>query len=441
MAENAQMNGIDYQEAPLGSIHKKVAYGAFAGQVCDGYTLGIVGISLHYATTPLGLDSFWLGMCGTASMVGLLLGSLVIGGITDRIGRKALFFGIMAALVLLAVGQFFVTTPLQLVVIRLLLGVAIGADYTVGIALLSEWAPNNKREGLMSQLLMYWTIGYVIAYIVGFFIQYSLSDSLGADAWRWIICTSAIPGLVAVVIRMGSPESPVWLASKQRVEEGLAVVKQYLGDGYVLPKGETQPKSASWFRLFSKELRANTLVGGVFFAAQVLPFYAVSIFLPLVLKDLKVDNPEASGIFYNVFTMLGVLFGMWLVSRISRRAYLLWTFYGAAVLLGIMTVWQGMPGYVALGFLIAISVVLAISIVVEFMYPAELFPTEVRGSGVGFSIAVSRIGAAIGAFIVPLVNEHYGVYTVLGICMVTVIFGGVICQIYAPETSPKFMKK
>ncbi len=437
MTQTGQQS-LSYELAPYSRIHRKLTYGSFAGQICDGYTLGIVGISLSYAVTSLGLSSFWMGVCGAGSMLGILFGSLITGSITDRIGRKHIFVFAMALSVILAIMQFFVTTPLQLAILRFALGMAIGADYTAGITLLSEWTPTAQRERIMSLLLVNWTIGYVIAYIVGFLM---IDIGQTENGWRWVICTSAIPGIIALCIRIGSPESPIWLASKQRFDEALAIIHRYIGEGFTLPQATEKQQKTSWFRLFSKELRANTLVGGVHFACQVLPFYAIGIFLPLVLSTLQIDNPYASGVLYNAFTIIGVLIGLWLMSRISRRAFLLWTFYGAAAILTVMTVWQDMPGYVALFLLTAFSLVLSISIVIEFIYPSELFPTEVRGSGVGFSIAVSRIGAASGAFLLPIVNEHFGIYAALGGCIAALLFGGIICQIYAPETSPRFAHK
>lgn len=431
----AEQQTYSFEEAPFSAIHRKIRAGAFMGQICDGYTLGIVGIALSYATKPLGLTAFWLGLIGAGALLGILFGSLIIGSVADRIGRKFLFPAVIFASVVLSAAQFFVSDPLALAILRFFLGMTIGADYTVGIALLSEWSPRKLRPRILSWLLVFWTIGYVIAYATGVFL-----NSLGEVSWRVILCTSAIPGVITLLLRIGIPESPSWLAGKGRNAEALGLVHTYLGTQYVVPAISESQRSVSWFKLFSKELRFNTLVSGVFFAAQVLPFFAISIFLPLVLSDLKIENPNASGILYNALTMVGVLIGTWLIDKISRRAYLLWTFYLAAAILTVMTVWQGMPGQLALVFLAAFSLVLAISIVLEFSYPPELFPTELRASGVGLTVAISRIGAAGGTFLLPIVSEKFGVFASLGGCIATLIIGGVVCQIWAPETSDKFRK-
>lgn len=430
MAESLR---VSFEEAPFSPIHRKVRAGAFMGMVTCGYILGIVGIALSYAAEPLGLTSFWMGIIGAGSLFGILFGSLIMGPIADRIGRRPLFASAMVVSVALSIIQFFITDPATLAVVRFLLGMSIGWDYTIGISLLSEWTPRKLRPRVLGWLLVLWTTGYVIAYVTGFVLNW-----IGGLSWQFILCSSAVPGVITLLLRLGTPESPGWLARKGRVQEALSVIHAYLGSGYGVPEEPEEKPSASWSRLFSKELRYNTIVSGVFFACQVLPFFAISIFLPLVLSDLKIENPHASGILYNVFTMVGVLIGTWLLDVISRRSFLLWTFYGGAAILLVMTVWQGMPGAVAMAFLAALSLVLAISIALEFAYPPELFPTELRASGVGITVSISRIGAAGGTFLLPMISEHFGVYASLGGCIAAMLIGGVVCHIWAPETSEKF---
>ena len=429
----AEQQSISFEEAPFSAVHRKVRAGAFMGMITCGYILGIVGIALSYAAEPLGLTSFWMGVIGAGSLFGILFGSLIIGPAADRLGRRPLYASVMFASVGLSVLQFFITDPAMLAVVRFLLGMTIGWDYTIGISLLSEWTPKKVRPRVLGWLLVLWTTGYVIAYVTGFVLNW-----IGGLTWQIILCSSAVPGIITLLLRLGTPESPGWLSRKGRNEDALAIIHQYLGKGYGLPQEPEVRPSASWFRLFSKELRYNTIVSGVFFACQVLPFFAISIFLPLVLSDLKIDNPHASGILYNAFTMAGVLIGTWLLDIISRRAFLLWTFYGGAAILLVMTLWQGMPGPVAMAFLAALSLVLAISITLEFAYPPELFPTELRASGVGLTVSISRIGAAGGTFLLPMISEAFGVYASLGGCIAAMLIGGIVCHMWAPETNEKF---
>jgi putative MFS transporter len=432
-------NCICFEDAPFSPVHKKIAVGTFMGQICDGYILGIVGIALSYATGVLGLDSYWMGLIGAGALFGILFGSLLTGIIIDRLGRKGAYAFVSMIVLGLSVLQFFISDPSLLVAVRFLLGMCVGADYTVGVSLLSEWTPEKIRTKMMSWLMAAWTFGYIISYFAGFFIA-SLGD-LGDDGWRWIISSSAVLAAITLIVRLGSPESPSWILAKKGAGAALELVHTHLGTEYALPEQEKKAASASFFRLFSRELWRNTVTSCTFFLCQVLPFFAISIFLPVVVKGLNIANPHASGMMYNGFTMVGVIIGILIADKISRRAFLLWTFYGAGAILTLMTVWQSMPPTLAFILLGAFSTVLAISIVAEWLYPPELFPTELRGSGVGLTIAASRIGAGMGTWMLPVVTEQYGVTTTLVCCIASLVIGGVVCQALAPETSPQFGPK
>ena len=147
-----------------------------------------------------------------------------------------------------------------------------------------------------------------------------------------------------------------------------------------------------------------------------------------------------TGVLYNVFTLIGVLVGLWIYGIATRRAYLLWTFYVSAAILTVMILWTSMSPLVALIMITAFALVLAASIVPEFSYPAELFPTELRGSGVGLTIAISRFGAGGGTFLLPIVSEQFGIHMALWCCVITLLFGGIICHMWAPETSGRGKK-
>jgi putative MFS transporter len=129
-----------------------------------------------------------------------------------------------------------------------------------------------------------------------------------------------------------------------------------------------------------------------------------------------------------------VLLGTWLIDKISRRLFLTGSFYICAMALFAMTVWQDIPTLWALICISTFSFVISAASVLEFAYPPELFSTELRASGVGFSVACSRVGGAGGTFLLPIVMEKFGTSVALAGCVAALLIGGVVCQLYAPET-------
>lgn len=129
---------VSYEEAPFGKLHWKVLLGGVFGQYSDGFMLGSIGIALSLATVELGLTPWTLGLIGAASLFGLMFGSLFAGPIVDRFGRQAIYQYTMLIFAGVSILQYFVTSAGQLLALRLLLGLAIGADYAVGVTLVSE---------------------------------------------------------------------------------------------------------------------------------------------------------------------------------------------------------------------------------------------------------------------------------------------------------------
>ncbi|MNC49316.1 Inner membrane metabolite transport protein YgcS [compost metagenome] len=76
----------------------------------------------------------------------------------------------------------------------------------------------------------------------------------------------------------------------------------------------------------------------------------------------------------------------------------------------------------------------------EFAYTSELFPTELRASGVGLSVAASRIGAASCTFLLPVVMERFGTSVAIGTCVAALVIGAVVCLLWAPETNPRYVR-
>lgn len=422
---------VSFEDLPLSRFHIRTVFSGTGGQFSDGFVLGIIGIAVSMAAGPLQLTALWMGLLGAASLAGLFLGSLFAGPLADKFGRRTIFAWDMLLFAVISASQFFVTSPEQLLALRLLLGLVLGFDYVVSKSLVTEFAPRRYRGRLLSVLAAAWAAGYVAAYLVGFAIR-----DIGPDAWRLMLALSGVPALLILPLRLGVPESPIWLMAKGRSAEALAIVHAKFGFHVTLP-AVTPPapkKRGNFSELFSPRWRKNTLVGCVFYTCQVIPFFALGTFSPKVLEALNVQDKFVGGLVYNVLLMLGALLGLLIIDRISRRAFLVGTFYLSAIGLAVLAY----AGFGPLGTILAFgffACVLAAAVNLEFVYPPELFPTHLRASGIGLAVAASRFGSAFATFLLPIAVQHLGIHTALGVCVGVLLVGGVFCHLFAPETS------
>ena len=422
--------GLLLEDLPLRRFHLRVAFSGTGGQFSDGFVLGIIGIAVSMASVSLHLTPLWMGLLGAASLAGLFLGSMFAGPVADKYGRRTIFAFDMLLFAIISATQYFVTSPEQLLVLRLLLGLILGADYVVSKSLVTEFSPRRYRGRLLSVLAAAWAAGYVGAYLIGFVIR-----DLGPDAWRIMLAASGIPALLILPFRLGVPESPMWLMKRGRRDEALAIIRRKFGPGVILPAPSVMSKQqrSAWSRLFSPRWRKNTLVGCVFYTCQVVPYFALGTFSPKVLQALQVKDSFVGGLIYNVLLFAGAIVGLLIVDKLSRRTFLIGTFYLAAVALAILAY----AGFGPIGTMIAFGVfacILSAAANLEFVYPPELFPTDLRASGVGLAVASSRFGSAISTFLLPLAMQHVGIHSALGVCVGVLVFGGVFCHMFAPET-------
>jgi MFS transporter, putative metabolite transport protein len=422
---------VDYDDAPLRVFHFRVAVAASGGVFSDGYGLGIIGISLSLAAHELDLSPVWMGLLGGASLLGLFVGALLTGPAADRFGRRPIFGYNMAILAALSLMQGVTDSRPVLLSLRLAIGFLLGTDYVVGKALLTEFTPRRLRGRILGSLSVAWAAGYACAYFVGF----ALSEG-GPHAWRWMLITSAAPCLLVLPLRITVPESPLWLTNHGRGDIAAAVVRDKLGTDVAPPANSraTPAVHGRWRQLLSPAWRLRTLVACAFFTCQVIPYFAVGTFVSQVMSAMNLKSGYAGGLFYNLSLLGGAILGLTVVDRISRRSFLIGSFAVAAAAMLVLSAWSDVP-VIAMSILFALFAgVLSAASNLCYVYLPELFPTDLRASGIGLAIAASRIGSAVSTFLLPVVVAGYGVRTALGACVSVLAVGAVICLRWAPET-------
>jgi putative MFS transporter len=421
------------EDSPLTPFLKKLTAYTSGGPFLDGYILTIIGMALIQLEPQLHLDTFWTGLIGAAALVGLLAGGAIFGYVTDLTGRQFMYQVDLIAIIILSLLQVFITSPLELAILRFLLGVAIGADYPIATALLTEFSPRKYRGAMMALLASAWYAGAVGAGIVGYLLL-----ATGPDAWRWMLGSSAIPALVLVLGRWGTPESPRWLVSKGRADEALTIVKQVYGEQAALADlNETSVEKTKISKLLEPEYLRKTLFVGLFWTFQVAPCFAIYTFAPQILDAFRLGSGNDWIIGYgiiNVFFLVGTIASVFMVNRLGRRPLLIWSFVFmtmAMLLLGIV------PQAPAILVFLCFAVYAFFSgppSALDWIYPNELFPTDVRASAVGVVTAISRIGAAIGTFALPYSLQTLGINNTMLISTGITLLGLLVCVVWAPET-------
>lgn len=416
------------ENAPFGAFHGRLAVYANGGLFCDGYILSSFGLALTSLQTQIPLTPAVEGAVAAAPLAGIFLGGLVFGYVTDLVGRRFMFLADLLVFVVASLVLGLASTPAELVVLRFVLGVAIGADYAIAAALLGEFTPQRQRGAALASMQVAWFVGALAAFVVGALLQQA-----GPNAWRLILASSAVPAALALLLRRSAPESPRWLTSKGRHEEARAALAQALGAGAT--HDELGSEGVTRFgRVFEGRYGPLILFVGIMWLLQVTPFFAIYTFEPQVLDALRLSHAASvvSAVVITGFFLAGSIFGMAIIERWGRRPLSIASFAASAAAFCVLALAHGTVP-VALAFIFyALAMGPAFSL--ELVYPAECFPTEVRATAVGIATAISRIGAAAGTFLLPLGLERFGASWVMWVSFALSIAGALIAWRWAPET-------
>jgi MFS transporter, putative metabolite transport protein len=425
-------------EAPVNSFHRRTVFVAMGGPFCDGYLLGIIAVALSLITPQLHLNSVWSGLIAASALIGVFLGGLIFGAVTDRIGRRLMYVLNLVVFVVGSVAQFWVHEAWQLFVLRMVIGIAIGADYPIASALTTELVPRSLRGPALTGLVFAWWLGYGVSYWAGWAML-----GLGTDAWRWMLVSGAVPAAVFLLLRAGIPESPRWLASRGRFEEAKAIVRAHFGKDVSTDElvNETHNKYnergtglGNLVEIFRRGYGVPLLFCSVFWFCQVAPAYAIRTFQPQLLSSFGVGGTFASSAVIMALAVLGIGVGVLLVNRMGRRPLLISSFVVAAVSLVALGVLPHSLAAIVVVLFVLYNSSEAAGSGLQFVYPNELFPTDLRATGVGFATAMSRIGSMASTFVLPLTTDALGSGGALLIGALITVVGLLAAVFLAPET-------
>jgi SHS family lactate transporter-like MFS transporter len=367
--------------------HWRVVAAAWLGWFCDAFDQMVLIFLLVRLGQQFHVSIVAMGLVLTAQGVGRVIGNTGWGWAADRWGRKLAF--------LAGVIWFAVCTGLSglawsygaLLVIQFLFGVGFGGEWTASAALLMESVPDRART-VASALMM---AGYEFGYFAAAAANALILPHFG---WRPLFFLGLIPAVLAIFIRWGIPESPVWLAARG------------------------QPRAAR-----SRRWRPSyaALQGWAFMAVLQFQNTAIFAFYPAFLQQVHHFSPEQVFPFaaiYSVASIIGKPLCGWIASRLGSRTtilgYLVLTIPGAFL----FTLTAGWVALAAGAFVMGIVANSLFALVPDFL--SRRFGSENRSFGMGFGYALAALGQSAGGYVVPVLAGPLG----LAASMATLIVGG-----------------
>jgi putative MFS transporter len=433
------MQLIAPDQEPLSPFHRRLAFYSSGGPFLDGYVLSIIGVALVQITPALHLTTAWEGLIAASTLIGMFFGGFLGGWLTDRFGRQLLYSSDLAAILLCSLLQFWAASAQALFVLRLLIGVAVGADYPIATALSAEFMSARHRGPVIGYLISMWFVGAALAYVVG-----EACLHLGANGWRWMLASAALPAALFMVMRHGTPESPRWLRQRGRTLEADAVLRRVYGERTpcelrAVPSAPAESVAA----LFASGYGPRLLFTTVFWTCAIVPLFAVYAFSPKILLALGLTGAFANvgaSVVASLF-LLGTLLSIPLINRIGRRRLIVHSFLWSGAALLLLGLFPNGGAAMTFGLFSAYAVCIGGTQVLEWVYPNELFPTAVRGTAMGIASSLSRIGAAAGTYLTPLALQHFGIGPTLLWAAAITLVGLLICLYMAPETTGQTLEQ
>ncbi|MFF7066142.1 MFS transporter [Pseudomonas sp. NPDC008258] len=425
---------VSIEDVPLNRFHQLMTLRAGGGWILDGYILSIIGVVIVQFSDYLKLDSFWQGLVAASAMLGTFCSGFLGGWLTDKVGRRRLFFIGPILFIVGSVGTFWVESGFALFVLRFLVGVGVGLEYPVAGSLLTEFLPQKHRGRRLAGLTILWFAGAALSYIVGNFILARGGD----DAWRWVLASAGVLGVLLFIIRLKTPESPRWLMSKGRFDEAERIIKQVYGPSFSLANMPEQAaeQKVSLGALLRSGYGKRMLFVAVFWSAAVVPMFAVYSFAPVVLQALNLKGDWASygSVLITLLFVVGCIVATRMIDTLGRRPLIIHSFLWSTLALLGLGVFSNGSEVLVLVLFGAYALFIGGAQVLELVYPNELFPTEIRAFAVGMGSSMSRIGSAAGTWLVPISLQSIGIGNTMLVAALVSLAGLVVSVWLAPET-------
>jgi putative MFS transporter len=430
-------NALD--KSKLKKVHLKITALSSGGSFLDGYDISIISVAILILQSQFSLSSTEMTLLLGSTILGMIFGGVLTGYITDIKGRKYVYMWDMVFFVLFTILSAVATDYLQLLFFRLLLGVAIGADYAITPTIIAEFSPVKHRGKLLSLSGTAWFVGAFSSYGIG-----TILIPLGNVSWRYMFLIGIIPAVIILIMRRDVPESPRWLLSHGKNEMANVSIKEIDNSAYVgAPVTISKTRIGDLFR--KKYIVATAFISIFWFALDAVT-YVIALDGPSVLQNLGISSDAASGYATIIafLAIIGAVIAILLIDTSGRKNLTIVGFTGMVITLmfaAIVFDYHSAVIYIVLLFIVfEISQELGPGIT-NSIYPQELYATDIRSTAQGFGTTVSRVGALFGIFTFAYVWDVYRIGAGMIFLAVVSSMGLIVTLWLGKETTGKSLEE
>jgi len=440
-------------KAPMTWRHYAYWLAASGGAFLDGFSVSGLGVALPLLKRDFAISPLFVGLIGSALVLGAVAGSALGGVGADRFGRKRIFIADMA---LIALASFIgAAAPNARVILlsQFLFGVGVGIDFPTSGAYVSELMPRKARNRMTVATIALQSVGMAAAALAGLAI---LKLRPSTEDWRLLFGASGAIALLFLLARIWAPESVRWLATEGRIGEATALLRnlsiefgekpanigaQAIAAADPRPDSTPHAQDVGYSTLFSAAYRARTMLVSLPWMLMDVATYGVGLFTPILLGAMHLSGAKASPIavdfadaegsaVVDAFLIIGFVASLWAVPRYGRITMQVAGFSGMALgmlllLFAAMTD-NGAKAHLAFvigGFMLFNFAMNAGPNATTFTLAPTLFPTAIRASASGFAAACAKIGAAFGTFVVPQLQDAWGLVGVVALMVAVSVAG------------------
>lgn len=457
-------DGTPTPTVPMTRMQWRIWLLATAGKFFEGLVVFMTGVALPLIVQEFDLSPAQKGFVGAATLAGIMVGAVTLGGLADTYGRRRMFVVEMLVFVVFLAGLAASPSFGWMVFFLFGVGVALGCDYPTGHLVISESIPSRDRGRLVLGAFAFQAVGALVGTALGYAI---LVNDPQLGAWRWMYAVVIVPAALVVIARLFISDSGQWLMSKGRRLEAERELQRLLEREPQYPKQvRLAEETASgrlrdagggrWRDLLSKKNRRATILASVPWFLQDLGTYGIGIFTPTILARtvgheidrahnvatvIAHDIEAAKGAaLIDTLLIVGIVVAVLLADRVGRIRLQILGFIGCAVGLGLAALQTQVEepartlflfgGFMLFNFMTNLG-----PNAQTYLLAGEVFPTSIRGKGAGFAAAFAKLGAVLTAFVFPLVLADTGTHFLLLGLIVTSLLGAAVTWWFRIETT------